>query len=259
MSVMRTPQSIWQDMGITRPDDVDIEVIAYFCGARVEYRPLTNCAARIIGKGHQAIITVDQESSTERQRFSVAHELGHWMGDRGDIAVSCRSSTLSPSRFRDFENDRESAANRFAVELLMPAHFFKEAARNKQITMATARLLAQQFQVSLTAAAIRLVELGSFPAIIVCSGPRGYRWSWRHPDLPLPVRVSRQLSKNTEAYRLIMSTTAAPQGPIQVDTDDWVIHHGAEGYVVTEDSVRIGPETILSLIWWHDESPIAEI
>ena len=45
-----TPEGLWQQMGIVSPDDVDIEVMAYFCGARVKYRELTSCAARIVGK-----------------------------------------------------------------------------------------------------------------------------------------------------------------------------------------------------------------
>lgn len=256
---MRTAESIWRDMGISVPDEADIEVIAYFCGARVEYRPLTNCAARIIGKNNQAIITVDEASSTERQRFSVAHELGHWMGDRGDIAVSCRAAAMSSTRLQGVANDREAAANRFAVELLMPAHLFRQAALNKPVTMVTARSLADQFRVSLTAAALRLVELGSFPSIVVNSSPNGYQWSWRHPYLPRQIRVNRQLSKNTEAYRLAVSANPKPRGPTQVDAEDWVAHDGAEYYVVTEDSVRTGPQSVLSLIWWHDETAIAQL
>ena len=74
-------------MGIDSPDDVDLEVMAFFCGARVKYRDLTSCAARIVGKDNRAIITVDRRTSFERQRFSIAHELGHWVQDRGQAGT----------------------------------------------------------------------------------------------------------------------------------------------------------------------------
>lgn len=254
----RTPETIWRDMGITNPEDVDIEVIAYFCGATVKYRNLSSCAARIVGRGNKAIITVDKNTSKERQRFSIGHELGHWLQDRGEIALNCREAYLSPSRYRNFETDREAAANRFSVELLMPSMLFAEAAANKPITMATARKLADDFQVSLTASAIRLVELGSFPSIVVCNGPHGYKWSWRHPDLPLSVKVRRLLSKHTDAYSLISHLDATPSGPTEVDADDWVEHIIGDEYVVTEDSVRIGNQVVLSLIWWHNEYPLLD-
>lgn len=253
-----TPAGLWREMGVESPDGVDIEVMAYFCGARIKYRELTSCAARIVGKESKAIITVDPRTSFERQRFSIAHELGHWVQDRGQVAVSCRSADLTPSKLKDFQNDREAAANRFAVELLMPVHLFREAARNKAITIASASALAAQFRVSLTAAAIRLVELGSYPAIVVCSNQQGYRWSWRHPEIPLALRINRIISKHSVAQNLHMDAEYMASGPTSVDADEWVSHANVEDYVVTEDSVRIGRGSVLSLVWWHDESSLLQ-
>lgn len=251
-----TPEGLWREMGIQSADDVDIEVMAYFCGARVKYRELTNCAARIVGKDSKAIITVDQGASVARQRFSIAHELGHWAQDRGQVSVSCRSTDMTPFKLNDYKQDREAAANRFAVELLMPAYLFKETARGMPATMASASTLAQNFRVSLTAAAIRLVELGSFPAIVVCSNERGYRWSWRHPEIPLWIRVNRQISRSSVAHSLRSDTSIAPPGPVTVDADEWVNHPRVEDYVVVEDSVRVGKGAILSMVWWEDETPL---
>ncbi len=256
MTNYRTPESIWRDMGITSPAEADIEVMAYFCGATVKYRKLGNYAARIVGHDHKAIITVDESATIERQRFSVGHELGHWIQDKGDITFKCKTSDLGPSRYKNYETDREAAANRFAVELLMPKVLFKEASKNQPMTMETARHLSKEFVVSLTAAAIRLVELGSFPAIIVCNDSRGYKWSWRHPELPLTVKVRRLLSKHTDAYRLLTQPNAIVSGPIEVDADDWVEHNVEEDYVVVEDSVRINHQSVLSLIWWKNEKPL---
>ena len=253
-----TPEGLWQEMGIVTPDDVDLEVIAFFCGARIKYRELRSCAARIVGKDAKAIITVDRAASIERQRFSIAHELGHWAQDRGQVSVSCRPKDLTPFNLKDYKNDREAAANRFAVELLMPEYLFKEAARGLAATMANASSLAHQFRVSLTAAAIRLVELGSFPAMVVCSNERGYRWSWRHPDIPTSVRVNRLISRSSVASSLRSDASLAPPGPVTVDADEWVNHPGVEDYVVVEDSVRIGKGSVLSLIWWEDETPLVE-
>ena len=256
MTLRRTPSSIWHDLRISTPEEADIEVMAYFCGATVKYRHLTSCAARIVGKGNKAIITVDQSSRPERQRFSVAHELGHWLHDRGEMVFNCHTADISPNRYKNYETDPEAAANRFAAELLMPSLLFREVATSLPITFETANQLARLFQVSETAAAVRLVELGSFPSIIVCHGIKGYKWSWRHPELPFSVRVRRLLSKHTEAYRLLRDPSYAPPGPSEVDADDWVDHATGGEYVVTEDSIRLDSRTTLSLIWWHDESAL---
>ena len=74
-----------RELGVTDPKDIDIEAIAWCLGARVTYRPLDRCEARITGNGDQAIITVNSRSPWRRRRYSVAHELGHWKYDRGRV------------------------------------------------------------------------------------------------------------------------------------------------------------------------------
>lgn len=74
------------DLGISEPKDIMIEALAEYLGATIIYERLKGSAARILGIGNRAFITVDSESRRERQRFSAGHELGHWMIDRGKIA-----------------------------------------------------------------------------------------------------------------------------------------------------------------------------
>jgi hypothetical protein len=83
------PEQILSLLGITEPEDIDIEAIAFACGATILKEPLTGCEANIIGRGDKAIITVNSKSIPGRQRFSAGHELGHWMKDRGESAFGC--------------------------------------------------------------------------------------------------------------------------------------------------------------------------
>jgi Zn-dependent peptidase ImmA (M78 family) len=124
-------------------------------------------AARIIGIGDRAFIAVDSESHPARQRFSAAHELGYWMLDRGKLASFVCSE-------KKFVNDRtgdnpEHRANHCAADLLLPSFMFEPFAKNKEITFQAVRELCSLFQTGITATTICLVELGSFPAIIVCT------------------------------------------------------------------------------------------
>jgi Zn-dependent peptidase ImmA (M78 family) len=63
------------------------------------------------------VIFYDDESTTpERQRFTVAHELGHLVnGDLGDLPT-CRNTEVAEG-----EPDKERSANIFAARLLAPA------------------------------------------------------------------------------------------------------------------------------------------
>src|SRR5262245_48740444 len=171
----RTASEILRDLGITSPDEIDIEAIAFHCGATIRYRPLTGCAARIVGNGNQAIITVDSNSNRARQRFSAGHELGHWMHDRGKASFSCQEAQF----VRDWAttSNPESRANRYASDLLLPLPLFKpkvDACRTMDFD--TVRNLAAMFETSFTATAIRLTEHGPLPAMLVCYGNGERLW-----------------------------------------------------------------------------------
>ena len=67
------PEEILSTLGIAEPDDIDIEAIAWECGATILYEPLTGCEANIIGSGDKAIITVNSKAIPARKRFSSGH------------------------------------------------------------------------------------------------------------------------------------------------------------------------------------------
>jgi hypothetical protein len=66
-------ERLLQELGVMEPGEIDLEAIAFHLGARVRYRPLDGCEARIIGSNDAAIITVNERSSYRRKRFSIAH------------------------------------------------------------------------------------------------------------------------------------------------------------------------------------------
>src|SRR5689334_7135799 len=111
-------ERLLQGYGIREPEQIDLEAIAYDQGAIVKYRPLSSCEARIVGKGASAIISINSGGMPERQPCSLWHELGHWIQDKGTIAVTCGRSDIGPHRVGSA--NAESEANAFASQLLMP-------------------------------------------------------------------------------------------------------------------------------------------
>ena len=120
-------QEILQKYGVTSPDEIDLEAIAYCENARVRYQNIEGSEARLMGIGNRAIITIDSKSDHNRQRFSLAHELGHWIGDRGTVGKLCKREVIGPNQSNNKINWTEVAANKFASELLMPMFLFKES------------------------------------------------------------------------------------------------------------------------------------
>ena len=136
----RSPLQLLGELEIKDPEQINIEAIAQYCGATVIYEPLDSCAARIIGVSDHAIITVDSRGPRQRQRFSAAHELGHWMRDRGRIAFGCEKAAFSIGWTGDTSEHR---ANEFAADLLLPEEMFRPMAREREIVFATVEELAR--------------------------------------------------------------------------------------------------------------------
>lgn len=246
----KAPAVLLDELGVEKPEDIRIEAIAQYCGATVVYARLDGCAARIIGRGDCAIITVDSAASRERQRFSAAHDLGHWMHDRGRIALACTDDRIARGWKED---DPERRANRYAVGVLLPERLFKPHARGVPPTFDGVRRLGAVFETSITATAVRLVENDEFPAMVVCTKAGKRVWFTRSPLVPKVLWPRETIGPGALIHRL---GDGRERGPDTVDADDWIDHVTARDYVVQESSMRVTGDVVLSLLWWKDEGQI---
>lgn len=156
---MTPAEALLQELGITEPEEIDLETIAYHVGARVRFRPLCGCEAHILGCGGHAIITVKHDSSARRKRFSIAHELGHWRFHRGKTLV-CRVDEYRP---RDAQSP-EKAADGYAADLLMPRYLFApRASALGRIAFDSIGRVAEAFKTSLSVTVLVTQARASFP------------------------------------------------------------------------------------------------
>ena len=247
---------ILQEFRIDSPEDIDVNAIAQFFGATVMAKPLHGSAARILGVGDKALITVNSQSVAARQRFSAAHELGHWMLDRGKLlGFTCTEKQIVTGWYGE---NPERRANRFAADLLMPTYLFGPAAKGKEITFATVRELCESFKTSITATAIRLVETGSFPAMLVFSTPDGIIWKSKPIDLPSAIELRDCPGHYTNAAELLAGQKLN-NNPVEVEASDWFSTPRSKNYSIIEDSELIYEDTVLSLLWWKDESQLMDL
>lgn len=250
------PDQILNLLGITEPEDLDIEAIAYACGATIVPQPLTGCEANIIGFGERAIITVNSNSILTRRRFSAGHELGHWMRDRGQNAFGCQDGQLQSEWTA---NNPEVRANRFASDLLLPTAMFVPRAKGRPITLDTVGDLATLFKMSQTATAIRLVTYGSFPAMLLYYEDGHRKWFLRSSnDIPASLWPHERVDPDSIAASLLANTlTDGKAGDVR--TDRWFERKGGEKYYIRESCLRTGSDSILVLLWWEDEKQLIDI
>ena len=253
-SIFTSPNALLEDLGITSPDEIDVTAIAQHCNATILYKPLEGCAARITGNGEQAIITIDSNSRPERQRFSAGHELGHWMFDRGKVSMfSCEENLFVKEWSR---NNPETRANRYASDLLMPLFMFEPRAKlQKRIDFTAVKSLAKDFTMSLTATAIRLVEHGPLPSMLVCSSGDGVEWFVRSSGTKAlwPIKPGR----DTYAGDVIAGTEIEAAGDVPASA--WFDDELAGRYQLYEHSIRAYNSLVLSLLWWRDETMLIKL
>lgn len=107
--------------------------------------------------GENWCIYVNQYESMLRQRFTIAHELGHFILHKDKI-IAQGASAPDQIFFRSDNVDFiEQEANNFASELLMPKEEFKNAIKNGVNTF---EKLSEKFELSTSAVKYRAYKLG---------------------------------------------------------------------------------------------------
>lgn len=237
-------ERILRDLGVTDPQEIDLEAIAYHMNASVRFGPLDGCEARIVGLGDRAVITVNEHSGLRRKRFSIAHELGHWHHHKGQ-RLACRADDYRP---RDGTSP-ERVADAFASDLILPHYLFKPLARQrKRPTFQTVGELADTFSASITATVIRLIEADIFPALVACHGPQGRKWFARAPMVPRKWYPQDQLDPESCTFGAQFGNKPANASPSKIGADAWFDRFDAERFEVMEQCFKTAPDETLTLI-----------
>lgn len=147
---------------------VAVERLAALLGITLTYEPVSNNISGMLYRvaGH-ATIGINSHHAETRQRFTIAHELGHFVLHPG---IPMILDEVVRVNFRDDRSAlatdaQEIAANQFAAELLMPAAWVNEhVTRRRRLTQNSLNQLperlARTFGVSSQAMQFRLTNLG---------------------------------------------------------------------------------------------------
>jgi hypothetical protein len=227
VSKLSTPEKLLWRYGVTEPQDIDLEAIAFGLGAEVRYRKLDGCDARIIGNNTTAIISINADAYRPRQRFSLAHEIGHWHEDRGNGGFFCAAEDIGPQN--EVAKSKEALANAFASQLILPDYLFKPRILNLDPTIKTACLLADEFNASLTATSIKLAKSTLKPAMLVCHSQTQREWFFRSKALASDIWPVNEIHHDTIAFELLFGGSSN-KFPIKHDAaSNWLTGPGIYG------------------------------
>lgn len=252
-------ERLLRSLGIEKPDEIDLETVAWSVGAKVKYRPLKSCEARICGCGDRAIISVDDRKTPQRRRFSVAHEIGHWIYHRGQLLV-CRPSEIgSFGGLRKGAISPEFVADQFASELLLPSYILGPVlSQYKSLNLKTVIEIAGAFKASRTATAIRLVQSNKFHSMLVCHGQKGRRWFLRPPCVPDRWFPREDLDRESYAFDALFGSKVEQPHPRKIVADAWFDRRDAERYMMLEHTFPLPNDEVLTLLTFTDGDMMEE-
>lgn len=153
-------KAVRQDCGAPADADIDPFAVATSLGVDVVRIPLGDghpVDGAYLRRGGRGFILVNSSGAFRRQRMTCAHELGHHIliDDTDDVEVI---EALASAKARP--NPAERAAFLFASELLMPELGVRPLVADIQSPEDRVGTVANRYDVSAEAAAIRLSELG---------------------------------------------------------------------------------------------------
>ena len=128
-----------------------------------------NVSGYLMAENNKPVIVLNAEENTRRQRFTLAHELGHlilhwqWLpGEQinledGIFEVSFRKNDIQS--YTPEENLREEDANTFAGEFLIPVEEVEKLSKEIVDKTKLAKELYKKFNVSYPCASVRVANL----------------------------------------------------------------------------------------------------
>lgn len=139
----------------------------------------------------EGIILVSRASPVQRRRFTIGHELAHFLCPRhkppgaNGFLCSFDDMRLISAREADRAACMEVEANRFAAHLLMPLpHFRKDVRLRKGADIEHILELARRYEASKEATARRYVDVHDEPCAVVVSHKSSVLRFYRGEDFP---------------------------------------------------------------------------
>ncbi|MFO0245973.1 MAG: ImmA/IrrE family metallo-endopeptidase [Betaproteobacteria bacterium] len=150
-------------------------------------------------------IAYNGKARPERQRFTIAHELGHFILHRSQKqSFNCDSQSVHTGI--DGLRQVEREADEFAGNLLMPGDLLRDWISNQRIDLHVLSAIAKRFQVSFEALCIRFIKFTKQRAILVYWDNGFLKYEWRSSSA---VKTRARIRRNGDPQEPLPGTLAA--------------------------------------------------
>ena len=227
----------------------------------IEVQPFDGFEGMLLTDARRSVgsILANNTNGDRRARFTIAHELGHFLLERhvlnGDDGFQCRSADLRAAdpRSDDRHKRQEAEANLFAAHLLAPLHLFDRHMQPDPSLNDAARS-ALALDISLEVALRRMIDLRDELLAAIWSINGTIRYSIKHKDFPFLVpRRTDQLPKDTLAARQVAARRTGTSKMLDAPPRRWVDRDNYELF----EQIRLGRGGHAVTLLWAKQHPNA--
>lgn len=240
------PERLLWDYGVTAPEHIDLEAIARNHGAEVRYRALEGSEARLVTFGDRAVISICNDRSEGRRRFSLGHELAHWLCDRKSGAFLCAKDDIGPQNAE--AKSVEAKANAYASQLVLPTYLVDSWLGGHPISLDVADKMAKAFHTSLTAAAIKAVKRTSAQLCLACHSQTALIWHQRSRTFPQEFFVLSELHQDTDAFRMVFGGLSGMSRSKKEPGNRWLSGRDAYRVEAVSQSLKLPDGSVLTML-----------
>jgi hypothetical protein len=241
--------SVLKQFMVGAPNEIDLDTIAWHIGRlRVEIGQLDTAEGRLIAGGDGGFIRVREGvRPLGRQRFVVAHELGHFCLHKAESALDTFAQ-LTDWRI----GSREMEANTFAAELLMPQFLFAPRIQKQIPSLSGIDALAEEFITSNLATAMQFINYTREPCALVVI--KNGTIAWRRKNTAFEFWIRDDVHPYSAAGEILAGKSGDTGKMVSVPASAWLTQFEGDAEAeIKEDSRELrGYDTIVSMLWIDD-------
>lgn len=258
--VRSVADEVLDDLPVLVPEDLKyLKQIAWKRGAIIRDELIQGAEARLLViPGKKSIITLSSSvTNPQRKRFGIVHELGHLELHRGDLGMTFCTNANIDDTHRLHGPNLEQEANQFAAYFLMPARFVGEKYSNQDPSFDLIQEVHNELDVSITAAALRLIDFSPECLALVFSHNniiKRFKSTQDFDDEDIFINVKGTVGRNTTAGR-IFAGLPTRDGWRDVRASDWLREGGyRKDARMKEWSVNmLNYGLVMTLLWVDDD------
>jgi hypothetical protein len=231
----------------------DVFEVARELKLKVKEEALESCDGVLVRpKGiARGIIAINANiRSGGRKRFTVAHEIGHFVlpGHEGAI---CSRNDIEGWGGRDKERERQ--ADEFAAELLIPSSVFKPKVVASLPCLDVIDAIASESTASLSASGWKYCDLTSERCAVVWSSAGKVVWAKRSDKFRFGIKKGKWIENGTYAYDCFRNQEV-PAQPEPIPARYWLESGNLQTDALIWEESRSLPayDSVLTMVWIKD-------